>query len=401
MYNTKLDKRNNLEVRAYNTSRDFSNKLPFQNGGIVNLDRSFYGGGFKYTEEGDFEKYQNRLLLGIDYDRQDDNRSRYNNLSGTKGSQTLLQKELITSLGLYFQNETKLSDIAEITLGVRYDDVTFDVTDKFLSNGDDSGKINFNEISPMIGTSIKVSDKTNIYATISKAFETPTTTEFANPNGGGFNQVIKPQKSTNYELGLKTFGRKYSFEAAVFQIHVKDELTPFEDSEQPGRTFYENAGSSDRHGLELTNINRFHDNFVFSATYSYSDFKFKNFRNASGVTFDGKRIPGIPKNLLNFNLSWSNDSGSYFNLDTSLTGRFYADNSNQSKVSSYSVSNIRLGKNYTNNELNIGFYLGINNIFNENYNSNIRINAYGNRYYEPAPKQNIFFGITINKKFPN
>ena len=96
-------------------------------------------------EEGDFEKYQNRLLLGIDYDRQDDNRSRYNNLSGTKGSQTLLQKELITSLGLYFQNETKLSDIAEITLGARYDDVTFDVTDKFLSNGDDSGKINFNE----------------------------------------------------------------------------------------------------------------------------------------------------------------------------------------------------------------------------------------------------------------
>ena len=108
----------------------------------------------------------------------------------------------------------------------------------------------------------------------------------------------------------------------------------------------------------------------------------------------------IPKNLLNFNLSWSNESGSYANLDTTFTGKFYADNGNQNKVNSYRVSNLRLGKNFIRNDLDIGFYLGVNNIFNEKYNSNIRINAYGNRYFEPAPKQNVFFGITVNKKFP-
>jgi len=395
-----LDESRNVEVRTYNTDRDFSNKLPFQNGGIVNLDRSFYGGGLKYIEEGNLGKYQNRLLLGIDYDRQDDNRSRYNNLLGIKGAQTLQQNELITSLGTYFQNETKLNDIAEITLGIRHDDVAFDVTDKFLADGDDSGKINLNKFSPMIGISLKASSNTNIYATVSKAFETPTTTEFANPSGGGFNQAIKPQKSTNYEIGVKTLSNKYSFEAAIFQINVEDELTPFEDSEQPGRTFYTNAGSSDRHGLELTNIRRFYDQFEFSTTYTYSDFKFNHFTNTSGVIYDGKRIPGIPKNLLNFNLSWSNDSGSYANLDTTFTGEFYADNGNQNRVNSYTVSNLRLGKNFIHNDLDVGFYLGVNNIFNKKYNNNIRINAYGNRYFEPAPKQNVFFGITVNKKFP-
>ena len=400
VYKTQLGRSRDIEVRTYNTSRDFSNKLPFQNGGIVNLDRSFYGGGLKYTEESKLGKYQNRLLIGIDYDRQDDNRSRYNNLSGIKGNQTLKQNELITSLGAYLQNETKLNDMSEITLGIRHDDVTFDVTDKFLGDGDDSGKINLNEFSPMIGISVKASSNTNIYATVSKAFETPTTTEFANPSGGGFNQAIKPQKSTNYEIGVKTFNSKYSFEAAVFQIDVEDELTPFEDSEQPGRTFFTNAGSSDRHGFELINTRRFNDQFEFSTTYTYSDFKFNHFRDAGGVVYDGKRIPGIPKNLLNFNLSWSNESGSYANLDTTFTGKFYADNGNQNKVNSYRVSNLRLGKNFIRNDLDIGFYLGVNNIFNEKYNSNIRINAYGNRYFEPAPKQNVFFGITVNKKFP-
>ena len=400
IYKTQLNKSRNLEIRTYNTDRDFSNKLPFQNGGMVNLDRSFYGGGLKYIEEGYLGKYQNRLLLGVDYDRQDDNRSRYNNLLGIKGAKTLQQNELITSLGAYLQNETKLNDIAEITLGVRHDDIEFDVRDKFLSDGDDSGKINLNQFSPMIGVSLKTSSNTNIYATASKAFETPTTTEFANPSGGGFNQAVKPQKSTNYEIGIKKLCNKYTFEAAIFQINVRDELTPYEDSEQPGRTFFTNAGSSDRYGLELTNIKRFYDQFEFSTTYTYSDFKFNHFKDVNGIKHDGKRIPGIPKNLLNFNLSWSNDSGSYANLDTTFTGEFYADNSNQNKVDSYAVSNLSLGKNFTHNDLNIGLYFGINNIFNEQYNSNIRINAYGNRYFEPAPKQNIFFGITVNKKFP-
>ena len=400
IYKTQLNKSRNLEIRTYNTDRDFSNKLPFQNGGMVNLDRSFYGGGLKYIEEGYLGKYQNRLLLGVDYDRQDDNRSRYNNLLGIKGAKTLQQNELITSLGAYLQNETKLNDIAEITLGVRHDDIEFDVRDKFLSDGDDSGKINLNQFSPMIGVSLKTSSNTNIYATASKAFETPTTTEFANPSGGGFNQAVKPQKSTNYEIGIKKLSNKYTFEAAIFQINIRDELTPYEDSEQPGRTFFTNAGSSDRYGLELSNIRRFYDQFEFSTTYTYSDFKFNHFKDVNGIKHDGKRIPGIPKNLLNFNLSWSNDSGSYANLDTTFAGEFYADNSNQNKVDSYAVSNLRLGKNFTHNDLNIGFYFGINNIFNEQYNSNIRINAYGNRYFEPAPKQNIFFGITVNKKFP-
>jgi iron complex outermembrane receptor protein len=40
-------------------------------------------------------------------------------------------------------------------------------------------------------------------------------------------------------------------------------------------------------------------------------------------------------------------------------------------------------------------YLGINNLFNEHYDSNIRINAFGGRYYEPAPERNLYAGIVV------
>jgi iron complex outermembrane receptor protein len=44
-------------------------------------------------------------------------------------------------------------------------------------------------------------------------------------------------------------------------------------------------------------------------------------------------------------------------------------------------------------------YLGVNNLFDEEFNSNIRINAYGGRYYEPAPGRNGYLGVTLNYNF--
>ena len=38
-------------------------------------------------------------------------------------------------------------------------------------------------------------------------------------------------------------------------------------------------------------------------------------------------------------------------------------------------------------------FVSLNNILNEKYFDNIRINAFGSRYYEPAPGFNIMFGV--------
>ena len=38
-------------------------------------------------------------------------------------------------------------------------------------------------------------------------------------------------------------------------------------------------------------------------------------------------------------------------------------------------------------------FVSFNNILNEKYFDNIRINAFGSRHYEPAPGFNIMFGV--------
>jgi len=397
LYKTSLSENHDLEARIYNTDRDFNNKLPFEDGGIVKLDRDFYGTGIKYTAEGDLANKPNRFLVGIDYDRQDDDRRRFDNLQGATGEQTFEQDELVTSLGVFLQNETQFSDIAEFTFGIRYDEVKFDVNDQFLADGDDSGKINFYQVSPMAGISIRYGSNTHLYATISSAFETPTTTELANPDGGGFNQSLDAQESTNYEVGIKTSGLGYRFEAALFHIDIDNELTPFELPTQPGRTFYENAGSSSRNGLELSYTLQFAEQFSLSTAYTYSDFTFDRFTDANGNEFDGNQSPGIPQDLLYLDLSWFGDSGFYAKWDVTYTGDIYADNANQTSVESSTVSNLRLGHNAVYDDWEVTSFLGVNNLFDEDYNDNIRINAFGGRYFEPAPERNAYIGITVRR----
>ena len=399
LYKTSPGEDRDLEVRIYNTARDFSNKLPFQNGGIVNLDRRFSGAGIKYTVKGDLGGKPNRLLVGMDYDRQDDDRSRFDNLQSVTGAQTFEQNELVTSFGMFLQNETKLSNIAELTVGMRYDEVDFDVNDRFLADGDDSGEINLDQFSPMIGITIISGDKTHLYATISSAFETPTTTEFANPAGGGFNQSLEPQESTNYEIGLKTLTASYRFEASLFHIEVDNELTPFELPTQPGRIYFENAGSSSRDGLELSYTRQLAKQLRLSMAYTYSDFTFDRFTDTNGDVFDDNQIPGIPQDLLFLNVSWFGNSGFYAKWDVTYTGELFADNANQTSVGSNSVSNLRFGHNGFYDDWEVTSFLGVNNLFDEDYNSNIRINAFGGRYFEPAPERNAYIGISIRRRF--
>jgi iron complex outermembrane receptor protein len=399
LYKTAVNPGRDLEARVYHTTRDFNNRLPFESGGAVSLDRNFSGGGLKYIIESNPGNKPNRLLLGLDYDRQDDDRSRFDNMLGAIGEQTFEQNELVTGVGVFLQNEARLTEATELTAGLRYDEITFDVDDKFLSDGDDSGKVRMDQTSPMLGISYKRSDYTHLYANISQAFETPTTTELANPSGGGFNQSLDPQESTNYEIGIKTLTDGYQFEVALFHIDVEDELVPFELPGQPGRTFYENAGSSTRDGLELFYGRQLFEQVNFTLAYTYSDFVFDDFTNDDGDVFDGNQTPGIPQDLLNLGFSWFDASGVYISWDTLYTGELYADNANDTLVESSTVSHFRLGYNRFYDIWETSAFVGVNNVFDEEYNNNIRINAFGGRYFEPAPEQNAYVGFTLRRRF--
>jgi hypothetical protein len=38
-------------------------------------------------------------------------------------------------------------------------------------------------------------------------------------------------------------------------------------------------------------------------------------------------------------------------------------------------------------------FIGVNNLFDNQYSGNVRINAFGGRYFEPAPDRDVYAGM--------
>src|SRR6185503_1614867 len=341
----------------------------------------------------------NRLVAGFDADDQDDARKRFANLNGNRGAITFDQREHVTSQGVFLQDELSLSKKAQLTLGVRADSVEFAVTDHYFADGfNDSGSRTFDDTSPMVGFTLQMTPKLSLYTTYSSSFETPTTTEFNKPDGtGGFNQNLNPQIARNFEVGLRgTMSKRQRYEIAVFSTKVKDELIPIEVPFTPGRNYYVNAGDSKHDGVEFAWISNPTDQITATVSYTYADFTFNN----------GRRIPGTARNVLFGSLAYRDPRGWFFTADATYSGDQFGDNNNTAfgKVNAYTIASLRWGWDFNLAKTVISPYLGVDNLLDETYIANLRLNPVGvgsaaGRYFEPGPSRTAYAGVSLNRRY--
>ncbi|MBW2418328.1 MAG: TonB-dependent receptor [Deltaproteobacteria bacterium] len=382
---------------AFGVWRDFASKVPFR---AIGVSRGFAGGSAAHRYESEFLGGRNRLLVGLDVEAQRDHRSQRQNLDGTVGDLIADQDEEVTSIRVFAQDEWLILDTLELTASLGYDRLLYDVVDRFLQDGDDSGSRDFGEWSPMLGLRWSPLDSVNLYARASTAFEPPTTRELANPDGsGGFNPDLEAQRALNLEVGVKgLLPGDLRYELAAFYIQLWNELIRFEPV--PGTVYYENAGKSSRIGLELALDWRFHEDWRASLAYTWSLFEFDDYEVA-GESFDGKRIPGVPEHLLHAGLSYEHPSGLFGAWEFNWVGSIYADNANRVKTRAYLVSDLRLGYRGRFGAWELSPYVGLDNLFDEEFNDNLRLNAdpdFG-RYFEPAPEFGVHGGLSIRYHF--
>jgi iron complex outermembrane receptor protein len=285
----------------------------------------------------------------------------------------------------------------ELTLGGRYDRLDFEVDDNFLSNGDDSGDRSFKKFSPSVGLRYSPRSGLNLYTNISRSFESPSAVELRDPDGAGFNQNLDPQTATNYEVGVKgRLASRARYDVALFTMDVEDELVPFDIA---GTTYYENAGKSKRNGLEAQLVVEPITNMVASLAYTYSDFEFEDFIDDDGNDFGGKTIPGVPDHLLNADVTYTHQNGLYSQVSLLYVDEIFANNANTVSNKSYTVTDLRLGYTRFFGNWEISPFIGVNNLFDKQYNGNVRINAFGGRYFEPAPDRDVYAGMTLRYDF--
>lgn len=396
-YEYEFDDNKSLQFYGFYSNRNFEGRLPIGGDGWIELQRAYYGQGGHFKTRKTLRNGSNTFQIGYEWAVQRDDRRRFANNEGVKGDLKLDQIEGFSAVGLYLLDHLSFNRWL-FSFGLRYDWNRLTADDQFRIDGDQSGSRNLSALNPSLGINFEVTDNLHLYGSYRTSFETPSLSELsANPSGAaGFDPDLQSQKADNYELGFKgLLGNDLDFDLTFFHINTTNDLVPFELEAFPGRTFFRNAGSTVRDGVELWLRYQLSRQFSLRGSYTYSDFKYDEY-SIDEEEFSGKLLPAIPPHFLTLQAAFENESGLNLRLQHRWTAEFYANDANTATEPAYQVTDLSLSYRLLMKRTTMTPFLGINNIFDTEYSDNVRINAFGGRYYEPAPGINFYGGIRWN-----
>ena len=392
-FRQQLNSKFSFSTYGFYATRAFDTSLPFEFGGQVELDRLYFGQGSQLSFQGG-TSLRHQVQLGYSWASQSDHRKRFMNKQGVRGGLTLDQDENFDALGFYLLDELSFGNF-KIVAGFRFDTNKLEALDKYLANGNDSGSLSLNAWSSSLGVNYQLNEKQYLFASSGTSFETPVLSELsANPRGvGGFNTDLSPQKARNTELGFRSIGQKSQFEIVLFNTLTKNDLVPYELEVFPDRNFYRNAGKTKRSGVEVSYSLKRSNYLETKISYTYSDFTYESFEKPNG-DFSGKQLPGIPKHLVFVQSNFTKGNWKVI-FNSRFQSSLFADDSNEAKEDAYLLSNANMSYGIVRENVVWTPFFGINNMWNSIYNDNIRVNAFGGRYYEPAPTRHIYAGVRL------
>jgi iron complex outermembrane receptor protein len=180
-------------------------------------------------------------------------------------------------------------------------------------------------------------------------------------------------------------------EGTIYQTTLSDGLVPFEVA---NRTFYRNAAETRHVGWEVSVDGRLAPSATVRLAYTRVDAEYETFATDSD-DFSGNKVPGLAPNRLDGLLTLQNDMG-YVELRGLYQDEMPVDDDGTATSPSYFVADVRVGST----RLEVGNavlapFVGIANLLDEEYNSSVVPNAFGGRYYEPAPGRTFQFGFGV------
>ena len=378
------------------------------------ISRDFIGSDLSWTNSGLIIGKNYKLVSGIAYAYMTDERRDIGTSNGVitlTGLAKPNRQEVDNTINLdeYFQGQLALNDQLDLHAGIRnvFTTSIFNPT----WHGDQSAKAalikyssgQFSNTTPSVGILWKVHPSTNFYADYGKGFQTPNSIQMAYKDslGGGPNNTLAGSTSDNFELGLKSFiNESTRLNAAVFRTVSANEI---EIDIGGGYSVYKNIPvDTVRNGLEVSLNAELPNNFGIYGAYTYMDAKFAgNFNSTSlGLVNSGNKIPGIFKNQLYGELSWKySDLGFTTALETIVNSRVYANDTNTAYASGYNITNLRASFKQSIGDWQLSEFARIENIFDRNYISALRINDSSGQFYEAGSGRNYMAGISVAYHF--
>lgn len=232
---------------------------------------------------------------------------------------------------------------------------TIDYTAAGAVNTRASADRTFYNWAPEVSLSWKPTDSQRHWVRASSGYSVPNFSNLTTGLDGlaGTNFSIKPQRNYNFEIGTDTrLHKTFAVQLVGFWVFVKDEIITQVNSTTAG-AFAINADASQYRGIEASYDWRPSPGWRLSGAYTHIDAHYINFADqfrvggtgpVTRVLQDGKQVPNVPHDVLNFKEEYDHPSGWGGWLETTYWNSYYLNNGNTVGAPSYWLFNVNLHK---------------------------------------------------------
>ncbi|AZA86559.1 TonB-dependent receptor [Chryseobacterium shandongense] len=320
----------------------------------------------------------------------------YDNNRGVEGNPQNFDKIKNTS-GFYFLSQKLNVDeklFSDISLSLNSN--AYDWERLFPRN--ENGKTRFkNQWLPNFGLSYLFAKGFSVRAKIGKGNSAPTNEEIRSSDQQ-FNTSLRPEYGWNKEIGIrKQFGNSLFIEGSYFDFRMKDAIVRRQN--EAGQEFFVNSGATVQKGLEVLlesksfNLkNDIFNYFKFRFSGSFYQFTFEDYRQNDN-DFSGNDLTGVPQTTVNSLINFILFKKLSVDYSHFYTSKIPLNDANSVWSEPSVVGNIQFRFPFELDRTRLNIFLQIQNLYNEDYVSGFDINAFGNRYYNPAAKRNFVFGV--------
>lgn len=323
-----------LEVGAFYNWRHVDHPI-FQ---YLDFTVDDYGAFARLVDDRTIGSLRNRLIAGANLHNGTIDTDQHVNVAATKGALTASMVDKSRNLSFYAENSLFVLPQLALIAGVQYLDASRDRRDRFLSNGDQSGRKDFSLWSPKFGLLWDAKPGVQLFANVSRSAEVPSY------DANVITAVnLKPQRATTYEIGTRGSSGSLHWDVSLYRSEIRDELQclttgPFSACSiiNAGRTIHQGIEAGFDASIPMSASG---DTLMLTAAYTYSDFNFD-----SDPNYGDNELPGIPKHYARAELLYKQASGFYAGPNVECApGHYFADNANSLKVDPYALLNLKAG----------------------------------------------------------
>lgn len=382
---------------------------PRHGGGLIDFDRAYDGAELRARWA--FGALD--LVAGVALERQRDDRRGYENYTGTAPDQVLgvtgaLRRDEVNraeTRDLFVQAEWAIAPQWNASFGLRHGTVDLSADDAYLSNGDDSGALDFRYTNPVLGLRWRPMSGLDLHASVARGFESPTLGELAYraDGNGGFNGGLKAQTSHQLELGAKYRRDAYALDLTLFEARTTDEIGVATNA--GGRSAFQNVGRTLRRGFELGVTWRPTVAWLARVSASWLDATYRDgFLTCAGIPCNaptvtvpaGNRIAGAPRENLFAEVAWRDQRWGETGIELRAVGDVPVNDRNTDVAGAYETLALRWSKGYTIGAgMQLEWLLRVDNLLDRRYAGSVIVNDANGRFFEPGAPRSGLIGLRL------